>query len=150
MSFFLLKSNFYVLKDKFEIKGDTVFGSQFGPMNSRQTSRRLFENYEFLFIGEFSPNFIDLQDLIQLARLNGAVVRNKAKEFSDGSENKIRVVFFDETVRKISAKNAQQMLLISQVHCVNKTWLVDSLACFKIREMKDYQTYDTDNSKHAS
>jgi hypothetical protein len=114
-------------------------------MKSRLRERNLFEDHEFLFIGEFSNDSISLTEVIQLAAMNGAVIRGKAKDFTDetGEEGRItRVVLFDENVRRISRRMAEQMLLTGQVHCVNKTWLVDSLACYKLRVMDDYKTYE--------
>jgi hypothetical protein len=100
-----------------------------------------------LFIGEFANDSISLTEVIELAAMNGAIIRNKAKDFTDESSSDeavsiTRVVIFDESVRRISRRMAEQMLLTGQVHCVSKTWLVDSLACYKLRDMDHYRTYD--------
>jgi hypothetical protein len=120
-----------------------------GPMNSRLRTDNLFAGCEFLFVYKFNSESISLAEIKELCVLNGAVVLEKAKEFTDigetynadGYEIK-RIVLFDETVRPLSRAVADQMLTAAKAHCVNKTWMVDSLACFKLRNMDDYKTYD--------
>lgn len=135
----IIKFNF---KDKFEIKGDKSFGIHNGPMLSRTSTKYLYESYEFLFIGNFeSADSVSLENITQLVVLNGAIVRRKAKEFSQDDQTKRKMVIFDEKAKKISLSIAKS-LKENQIECVNKSWIIDSLACFKLRDLKDYQTYN--------
>lgn len=79
--------------------------------------------------------------MIKLANANGAHVVRKAKDFSD---NKIRTVLFDEKLQKISVKNANFMLESAKIFSVTTSWLLDSLACYSIRDMKLYALYKQD------
>ncbi len=76
--------------------------------------------------------------MISLATQNGARVVRKAKDFSD---NKIRTVLFDEKLQPISIKNANYMLETAKIFSVTTSWLLDSLACYCIRDMKLYALY---------
>ena len=118
-----------------------------GPMKARLSiTQQLFSDHEFLFIGEFSNDDISLHEIIQLAMRNGAVVRQKARDFSEYVEQKKqRIVVFDQTTRRFSHEAARLMFVNGRVHCVNKTWLLDSLACYELRDKAEYQTYDMEN-----
>jgi hypothetical protein len=78
--------------------------------------------------------------MMQLAIKSGSRLVKKAKEFHE-SESLTRVVLFDENVQKINADSAKYMLDTARIYAVNKSWLLDSLACYKLRDMKEYQTY---------
>ena len=125
----------------FEIKGDGIFGMHNGPRLSRLSTTDLFDNYEFLFIGKFETDSINLKEMVKLASKNGANVVRKAKDFSD---NKIRTVLFDEKLQRISVKNANFMLESANIFSVTTSWLLDSLACYCIRDMKLYALYKDD------
>jgi hypothetical protein len=81
--------------------------------------------------------------MIKLSTWNGAVVVRKAKDFSE-TNNKIRTVLFDEKLQKISVKNANFMLETAKIFSVTTSWLLDSLACYSIRDMKLYALYKED------
>jgi hypothetical protein len=119
-----------------------VFGIHNGPQNSRLSQVGLFENHEFLFIGDFSSNTITLDSLVEVSKRSGAQVKRKAREFSEKDQSKVKVVLFDETKKKISFSVAFHIKQSGQIKCVNKSWLLDSLACYKIRDSKEYETYD--------
>lgn len=127
-----------VKPDEFEIKGDRSLGSHDAPMKARLSRKRLFENYEFMFVGDYGLHMISKSEIIQLAAMNGASIKTCARDFSD---NTTRVILFDDSTRRFSRKDALT-LLSNQVHCVNKSWMLDSLASFTILAMEPYQTYD--------
>jgi hypothetical protein len=79
--------------------------------------------------------------MMKLATQNGALVVRKAKDFS---ESKIRTVLYDEKCQKLSVKNANFMLETAQIFSVTTSWLLDSLACYNIRDMKLYALYHDD------
>jgi hypothetical protein len=139
------KSGQLLKPDRYEIRGDPTFGSHYGPMNSRKRRRNLFESYEFVFVGKYRADPIDIQEIIQWSAMNGAKIRTKAKDFSeDTAEQKTRCVIFDSNETNMTSKNAQ-LMLSAQIHCLDKKWILDSLACYKIRGMDEYKTYDTEN-----
>ena len=79
--------------------------------------------------------------MIKLATKNGAIIVRKAKDFSD---NKIRIVLFDEKLHRLSVKNANFMLESAKIFSVTSSWLLDSLACYSLRDMKLYALYQED------
>ena len=109
-------------------------------MNARLSKKLLFDSHELLFLGKFETETISLEDMMQLAMKSGARLVKKAKEFRE-NDSLTRVVLFDENVQKINADSAKYMLNTAQIYAVNKSWLLDSLACYKLRDMKEYQTY---------
>lgn len=132
----------FIKPDKFEIIGDKSFGVHNGPARSRKSSKYLLEKHEILFIGEFpSADSVCLDDLTQLINLNGGVVKRKAKEFSVEDASQFKIVIFDDKFKKISKKIADA-LKQNSIDCVNKTWLIDSLACYKLMDFGEYQTYE--------
>ena len=125
----------------FEVVGDGIFGRHGGPKLGRLRARGLFEDYEFLFIGKFEQESINLDEMKKLSKMNGAHIVQKAKNFS---EDKIRTVLFDEKLQKISVANANFMLTSARIFSVTTSWLLDSLACYAIRDMKTYALYKED------
>ncbi|CAF0901176.1 unnamed protein product [Brachionus calyciflorus] len=137
-----INSGQMIKPDKFEIKGDKSFGFHNGPINARTSSKLLFDSYEFLFIGEFlRADSVSLEDVTQLVILNGGIVRRKAKDFDIEDTQKKKIVIFDDKAKKISLKIVET-LKQNNIDCVNKSWLIDSLACYKLRALSEYQTYD--------
>jgi hypothetical protein len=90
-----------------------------------------------LFIGKFEG--ISQQEMTDISKKNGAVVVGKAKEFSEIS-SKIRVLIFEETIKSSLAK---MMLDSAKIYSVNKSWLFDSLACYTVKSIQDYSTYES-------
>lgn len=111
-----------------------------GPRNSRLSEKGLFENHEFLFVHEFNEDTISLVTIMELATLSGASVKNASTEFStDKSTSKF--VVFDETKILFPSAKAARIRASLGIVCVNKAWLLDSLACFKLLDTKQYETY---------
>jgi NADPH-dependent curcumin reductase CurA len=81
---------------------------------------------------------INLEELYQLAKLNGARFVGKAKEFG---ENKSRIVLFDETVQSLDKKTADFMSKTARIECVSISWFFDSLASYTLRDMEPYKLY---------
>jgi hypothetical protein len=122
----------------FEIRGDSVFGAHHGPQRSRLSTGNLFDNYQFLFFGKFSSTFISSNDLVRLARVSGAIIVEKAKNFQN---DKTRVTIFDEKANNITTDAANFMLETAQIYSVNASWFFDSLACHQVKDMKNYALY---------
>jgi len=116
-----------------------VFQLHNGPRNSRLTKKGLFENYEFLFVGDFTEETISLATIMELATLSGASLKNSPNEFSENNINKL--IVFDESKMRLPASKAARIKENSKIICVNKSWLLDSLACFMILDTKAYETY---------
>lgn len=113
-----------------------------GPRNSRLSERNLFEKHEFMFVGEFNEDTISLSTIMELARLSGASLKNAPTEFSSNNDKSItKMVIFDETKMPLPAAKAARIRDNSGVVCVNKAWLLDSLACFNLLDTKQYETY---------
>ena len=125
----------------FEICGDTVFGRHDGPMRSRlalssaNKSDPLFHAHEFMFLGKFSAETVSMEEMSELAVLNGATIVHRAKDFSENTAHK-RVVLVDSSAKRMSAKTAQ-LLATARISPLCKTWLLDSLACYTLRDMTD-------------
>jgi hypothetical protein len=64
----------------------------------------------------------------------------KVKEFGD-PKLKTRVVLYDDKLKKFSRKDIGLMEQ-NNIHTVTKSWLLDSLACYNAKDMKDYQNFD--------
>ena len=110
-----------------------------GPLRARQSiDSNLFGTYEFLFIGKFDNNSITQKEIMDLSKKNGACIVGKAKDFSENS-TKIRVLLFDDTIKKSLASMMQDA---AKIYSVNKNWLLDSLACYKILAYTEYETYE--------
>lgn len=110
-----------------------------GPRNSRMNNKGLFNNYEFLFVGEFGEDKITLSTIMELAALSGASLKNSPNEFT--AQNDHKLIVFDETKMHLLALKAAKIRENSGIVCVNKSWLLDSLACFTILDTKPYETY---------
>jgi hypothetical protein len=110
------------------------------PKRARLSTSFLFENYEFLFVGKFADDTINIEEITDLSVRNGAFVVRKVKEFGS-AKLKTRVVLYDEKLKKFSQKEIDIMEK-NNIHTVAKSWLLDSLACYNVKEMKDYQNFE--------
>jgi hypothetical protein len=119
---------------EYEIQGDNIFGTHFGPTRSRESKSLLFDGFEFLCTGRFSNDSISIEDFFELVKLSGANMVNKAKDFK---ENTKRIVLFDDN-QKINETAANFMLKTAKIQCIKLSWFFDSLACNSIRDTKNY------------
>lgn len=87
---------------------------------------------------KFESDSINLTEMTDLARLNGATIVTKAKEFG---ELKVRVVLLDDKVPRITVKNANHMYEKAKIHCLMVSWFLDSLACYNIKDFEPYALY---------
>ncbi len=127
-------------KEKYEIIGDSIFKKHNAPKRARLSTRLLFENYEFLLVGKFADDTINLEEITDLSVKNGAFVVRKVKEFGN-AKLKTRIVLYDEKLKKFSRKETDIMEQ-NNIHTVTKSWLLDSLACYNVKDMKEYQNFE--------
>ena len=115
-----------------------MFGLHSGPRTSRMSTKNLFENHEFLFVGEFCEYTISLATIMELASMAGASIKKEASQFSLNDPSKLKVILFDDTKTKLPAAKTARIKKESNIVCVNKSWMLDSLACYKLL---NYSTY---------
>lgn len=111
-----------------------------GPRSSRLSEKGLFENHELIFVGQFSDHTISLSTIMELVTLSGASIKNAPTDFSN-DKSISKYVIFDENKMLLPSAKAARIRENSGIVCVNKAWLLDSLACFKLLDTKQYETY---------
>jgi hypothetical protein len=115
-----------------------------GPKKARVCQTSLFDSHEFLFIGKSTEDSsISLEEMSDLVTKSGGTIVMRVKDFCSPKLKTRFVVLFDETKRL----NMKEVRLMEQnkIYTVQKSWLLDSLACYTIRNIKDYQNFDADS-----
>lgn len=82
---------------------------------------------------------MSLNEIVQLSNKNGARVLSNLSDFIN--DQKIRTIIYDDTQTEFDEKTAKNLYDVKKINCVSKSWLLDSLACYSIRDMKEYQSY---------
>lgn len=79
-----------------------------------------------------------MSTILELVSVTGASIKKDATQFSHDDPSKLKAIIFDETKTKLAPAKAARIKRDSKIDCLSKSWILDSLACYKLL---DYETY---------
>ena len=74
-----------------------------------------------------------------MTKRNGGTIVKKAKDFG---KNTTRVIIFDEKNKTVDRSVTNKMWTEASINSLTISWLLDSLACYRIFEFDTYALFD--------